>query len=231
MLAFGWLVGTVVLGASAATAALLLWIVSRMAPAPEEPRLQEAREGAERCVMLFDGPRLFDATPPRARDARRHRGERRPPTRASCAICRRASVIWAARSRTSRRWAGVEFRSGGSRLAARWCDGLTRIEVIEAPASDARSLPAPGARSAARGPISARSRRSCGCCAPRSRPRPGRSGTSGPTASWTGPTRPMSSARHRRAPPAPPAGRRPRCSRGARPRADAGPAHPAWPAR
>ena len=131
MLSFGWLVATTVIGASVATAALLLWIVSRMNAEPEGRGADPAQEGERRLVALFDGASLHDATEPArlALDAVEGDGD--------------------ARSRMLRHLEGrfgplreavedletlgsMEARSGdGAALRARWCDGLARIEVIE----------------------------------------------------------------------------------------------------
>ena len=136
MLAFGWMVGLTVVGASAATAALLLWIVSRMAPEPERPQLREAKEGAERCVMLFDGPNLFDATPPARALLDAIEGGGPPRARLVRHLEARFGSLGGALEDLEA-LGRVEFRAGGDRLTARWSDGLIRIELIEARARDA----------------------------------------------------------------------------------------------
>ncbi len=150
MLAYGWLVGIAVLGASIATAALLLWIVSRMGSAPGGSRQREAREGERACVMLFDGATLHDATPPARAlidaiegggDARarllRHLGARFGPLGDALDDLEALGR--------------VEFRADGARLSARWCEGLARIELVEAADAAASEDGRGGARGAVEG--------------------------------------------------------------------------------
>ena len=131
MLAYGWLVGITVLGASVATAALLLWIVSRMGSAPGSALPREAREGDRACVALFDGTALHDATPPaRAMiDAIEGGGDAR--ARLLRHLEARFGPLGDALDDLET-LGRVEFRADGARLSARWCDGLARIELIEA---------------------------------------------------------------------------------------------------
>ena len=138
MLAYGWLVGTTVLGASIATAALLLWIVSRTSAAGEGSGTRAARDGDRRCVALFDEGALHDATPARPRPDRRDPGARATRAGGSWASSSPASARCAGRWASWRRWAPWDARSAdGARLEARWCDGLARIEVFE-PGGDPR---------------------------------------------------------------------------------------------
>jgi PAS domain-containing protein len=142
MLTYGWLVGTTVVGASVATAALLLWIVSRMGGSPSGKATADAEDFEHRLVALFDGPVLHDATEPaRAAldsaegdgDARsrmlRHLEARFGPLRGSVDDLEALGSL--------------EIRSeDGAILRGRWCDGLTRLEVAEPP--EPEGGPAPG---------------------------------------------------------------------------------------
>lgn len=134
MLAFGWLVGMAVVGASVAASGLALWAASRLGAAPDEAeRLEAGREGAPRVVALFDGGALHDATEAARAlldategggDARarflRHLEPRFGPLAEAVADLEARGVV----ERRAR---------DGARLEARWCDGLARVEIAEAP--------------------------------------------------------------------------------------------------
>lgn len=128
MLAYGWLVGTTVLGASVATAALLLWIVSRMSAEGESALPREARAGAMRCVMLFDGDELIDATPPARALIDAAPGQAGARERLLRLLEARFGPLHGALDDLEARGA-IEMEASGARLEARWCEGLSRVEV------------------------------------------------------------------------------------------------------
>ena len=130
MLAYGWLVGAAVLGASVATAALLLWILARMTVRADRTLALEAQRGARRCVMLFDGMSLLDATPPARALVDGSPGRGDVFTRVMRALEARFGALHEALGELEAR-GSFDREADGARLEARWCDGLTRIEVVE----------------------------------------------------------------------------------------------------
>ena len=148
MLAYGWLVGATVLGASIATAALLLWILSRMSTVGGAGLSREAARGARRCVMLFDGAVLVDATAPARAIIDAAPGDAGAHPRLLRHLEARFGPLadaLAALEDGER----LEREAGGARLVARDCQGLTRIELLGRGAEaedeeDAASMPAAG---------------------------------------------------------------------------------------
>ena len=143
MLAYGWLVGATVLGASIATAALLLWILSRMGGTADDGLSREARRGARRCVLLLDGGELLDATPPARAMISAAPGDAEAYPRLLRHLEARFGPL--ADALTELEDSGsLEREAGGARLLARWCQGLTRIEVLERGAEAEADAAPPG---------------------------------------------------------------------------------------
>lgn len=152
MLAFGWLVGTAVVGASVAASGLALWAASRLGAAPGDPRLDGARDGARegepRCVALFDGDALHDATEPARAllDATEGGGDAR--ARFLRHLEPRFGPLGEAMAELEARGVVEALARDGARLEARWCEGLARIEVLE---SSAAAEPAEAGRDGGEG--------------------------------------------------------------------------------
>ena len=143
MLTYGWLAGTTVVGASVATAALLLWIVSRMNAGPVEARVDPAQEAERHLVVLFDGAALHDATEPARAALDSVEGDGDARSRMLRHLEARFGPLREALDDLEELGSLAARAEDGAALEARWCDGLTRIEVTEAPEPAAGADPTP----------------------------------------------------------------------------------------